>query len=189
MAIQGGTMNIEILKCAQKQIEKMAQGINPLSGEVIKSDDLLNNVRISRCLFYVNDILKQVIDNGGIKQNKNKTISFSLTKDELNKYEFNEELPLSKIVKKINELKTNMDMKDLKLKDVYSWLICIWVLEIVNINGRNYKRPTDVGKNMGISVRRIYNNYESYDLVIYDISMQKYIIDNFYSMLDYINNI
>ena len=29
-------------------------------------DDVINNVRISRCLFYVSDVLRQVIENGGV---------------------------------------------------------------------------------------------------------------------------
>ena len=179
-------MNIEVLKKAQEHIEKMAQGINPLTNSSIENDSLLNDIRISRYLFYVNDILKQIISNGGIKPDKKKTMPFDLTNDELKKYEYTEELPLSKLVKKINDLKSNMDMKDLKLKDVGDWLIHIGVLQIVNINNHNYKRPTEVGKNMGMSVRRIFNNYENYDLVLYDLSMQRYIIENFREMQKYI---
>ena len=51
-------MNIEVLKKAQEHIEKMAQGINPLTNSSIENDSLLNDIRISRYLFYVNDILK-----------------------------------------------------------------------------------------------------------------------------------
>ena len=44
-------MNLELLKHAKEYIENMANGINPLTGESVKDDDLINNVRISRCLF------------------------------------------------------------------------------------------------------------------------------------------
>ena len=36
-------------------------GINPLNGEKVKDDDLINNIRISRCLFYVNDVLNDIV--------------------------------------------------------------------------------------------------------------------------------
>lgn len=177
-------MNKEIIKHAQEYIEKMAQGINPLTGEVVKDDDLIKDVKISRCLNFVSDVLKEVIKYG-IKT-KDKQIPFNLTLDELSKYEFNEELPLSKIVIKINDLKNNMNMQDLKLKDVYEWLIDIGLLEIVKINNKNCKRPTELGKDMGIRLKHVYNNYESYDIVIFNIEIQKFIIDNFNSLYEYI---
>ena len=77
-------------------------------------------------------------------------------------------------------------MQDLKLKDVYEWLIDIGLLEIVKINNKNCKRPTELGKDMGIRLKHVYNNYESYDIVIFNIEIQKFIIDNFNSLYEYI---
>ena len=50
-------MNLDLLKHAKGYIEKLANGINPLTGENIPETDIINNIRISRCLFYVNNIL------------------------------------------------------------------------------------------------------------------------------------
>lgn len=36
-------MNLELLKHAQGYIEKMANGINPLTGEITPSNDMINN--------------------------------------------------------------------------------------------------------------------------------------------------
>ena len=69
-------MDIELLKHAKYYIEKMANGVNPLTNEIVPDDDLINNVRISRCLFYVNNILGKVIDNEGIKNKRIKKDSF-----------------------------------------------------------------------------------------------------------------
>ena len=49
-------MNNKVLKHAQEYIEKMANGIDPTTNELAKKDDLINNVRIARCLFYVNSV-------------------------------------------------------------------------------------------------------------------------------------
>ena len=54
---------LETMERAKMYIEKMANGIDPLSGRPVQEGDLINNVRISRCLFYVADILQKVIDN------------------------------------------------------------------------------------------------------------------------------
>lgn len=42
---------------AQEWIRKLANGINPLNGNAVKEDDIVNNVHISRCLFYVAELL------------------------------------------------------------------------------------------------------------------------------------
>lgn len=47
-------------------IDKLANGINPINDEPAADSDIINNVRLSRCLFYVSDILRQVIDNNGV---------------------------------------------------------------------------------------------------------------------------
>ena len=48
------------LKTAQEWIEKLANGINPLTSEPVKENDIVNNVHISRCLFFVSEMLKKV---------------------------------------------------------------------------------------------------------------------------------
>lgn len=46
-------IDISKLRTAQDWIEKLANGINPLTLEPVKEDDIVNNVHISRCLFFV----------------------------------------------------------------------------------------------------------------------------------------
>ena len=42
---------------AKDWILKLANGINPLDGSIIPDGDIVNNVHISRCLFYVSELL------------------------------------------------------------------------------------------------------------------------------------
>ena len=46
----------------QKSIESLAYGINPFTGEPVKDDDTLNDVKISRCLFAASDVLKELLN-------------------------------------------------------------------------------------------------------------------------------
>lgn len=46
-------MDLNLLEHAKNYIDKMANGINPLTNENVSESDLINNVKISRCLFYV----------------------------------------------------------------------------------------------------------------------------------------
>ena len=55
---------LETLERAKMYMEKLANGINPIDGSVIPDEDIVNNVRLSRCFFYVSDVLRQVMRRG-----------------------------------------------------------------------------------------------------------------------------
>jgi len=57
---------LEKIAYAKSFIDKLANGVNPIDDSTIPDSDMVNNVRLSRCFFYVSDILRQVIENGGI---------------------------------------------------------------------------------------------------------------------------
>ena len=56
---------LEKMQRAKMYIDKLANGINPIDDTAAPENDVINNVRLSRCFFYVSDILRQVIENGG----------------------------------------------------------------------------------------------------------------------------
>lgn len=55
-------MNIELLNRAKEYIEKLANGINPTTGELIQNDSVINDAKIIRCLFFVKDVLDDNIN-------------------------------------------------------------------------------------------------------------------------------
>lgn len=63
---------LEKMQRAKMYIDKLANGINPLNDLPAAESDVINNIRISRCLFYVSDILRQVIESNGV-QSKEKS--------------------------------------------------------------------------------------------------------------------
>lgn len=182
---RGIIMNTDLLSHAQEYIEKMANGINPINNEKVKSDDSLNNIRISRCLFYVNSILKDVLKKE-LKTHKPKK-SFYLTKEELNNYEYTEEaVPITKIVRQINELVTDQDREHLKVTQMMNWLISIDLLEVVTVGGKTKKIPTDIGKKLGIYLKHQVTLEREYDQLYYSKTSQMFIINNFEHLLKYI---
>ncbi len=72
---------LETLERAKMYIDKLANGINPLNDEPVKDDDIVNNIRISRCLFYVSNILKNVIERPTVVVARQKKKAFSLSPD------------------------------------------------------------------------------------------------------------
>ena len=65
---------LEKIERAKMYMDKLANGINPIDDTMAPDDDLINNVRLSRCFFFVSDVLRQVIENGGTKSAVNKKL-------------------------------------------------------------------------------------------------------------------
>lgn len=67
---------LEKIKYTKIFIDKLANGINPIIDTAVKDDDVVNNVRVTRCFFYISDILRQIIENGGNKQKEKRENPF-----------------------------------------------------------------------------------------------------------------
>lgn len=52
---------LEKIERAKMYMDKLANGINPIDDTMAPDDDLINNVRLSRCFFFVSDVLRQVM--------------------------------------------------------------------------------------------------------------------------------
>lgn len=49
---------LETMQRAKMYLDKLAQGIDPISGDEVPEDSVLNNVRLARCFFYVSGVLQ-----------------------------------------------------------------------------------------------------------------------------------
>ena len=47
----------EIMQHAKNYLDKLVKGIDPLTDKEVPEGEIINNVRISRCLFHVSHIL------------------------------------------------------------------------------------------------------------------------------------
>ena len=75
---------LETLQRAKMYMEKLAQGIDPITGVELPEDSALNNVRLARCFFYVSGVLDRVIANDGYigAKPKVKRVPFAITPEE-----------------------------------------------------------------------------------------------------------
>ena len=181
---------LETMQRAKMYIDKLAKGINPLDDSVIPEDDIINNVRLSRCLFYVSDVLRQVIDNGGVTPPKRKKKEkFNITFEQIQRFQFSEmSLQISKITDMINALTDNPDMKKLAATHITEWLVSIDMLKVeINAEGRNVKRPTAHGMELGISTEERNGVIGNYTAVVYNRQAQQFIVDNIDAIIDRMN--
>ena len=183
---------LEKIAYAKSFIDKLANGINPLDDTPIPDDDIVNNVRLSRCFFYVSSILQKEIDRERSKQPKGKKsqrLPFSITQEQLEKFEYSSyPISASAIARKINWL-VKEDIEEKKIEKFSYRKINYWLREIGMIewrewdNGKSKRFPTPEGEAMGL-VLEIWENYGRKSPVIYfSEEAQRFIIDNFEAVM------
>ena len=183
--------DLEVMKKAKTYIDKLANGINPLDDTPIAENDIINNVHLSRCLFYVSDVLRSVIENGGtVSSKKTSKEKFHVTFEEIQKFQFSDiPIPISEITKRINDITESENMKKLSHKNITEWLINVGMLKVItNPDGKNVKRPTTNGIELGITTEERTNfNGNYYTIVLYNRDAQHFIIDNMDAIIAMIN--
>ena len=178
---------LETIARAKMYIDKLANGINPLDDTAVAENDIVNNVRISRCLFFVSDTLRRVLENGGVgvasRVKKNK---FKITAEELENFEFSDRpIPISEITRRINDVADTENSTKLSHKTITSWLSEIGMLnEMINTDGKKRKCPTAEGAELGIFVEERMGQNGIYHVVVYNKSAQKFIVDNIPSVVE-----
>ena len=173
---------LEKIEYAKTFIDKLANGINPLDDSFVPDGDVVNNVRLSRCFFYVSDILRQVIENGGVtasKPKKQKKQEFTLTEEEKAKLLPSEKpLTITEITEYLNSVIDMETTKKLSSKAVTEWLLNLGVLTQITVNDKSRKLPTDRGNSMGIFTQEKMGQYGAYTSVLYSAQAQQFIYDN-----------
>ena len=173
---------LEKMAHARKYIEKLANGINPLTGQMVPDGDVINNVKISRCLFYVSDLLRQIVENGGISQPKVKIVKqpFQLDYEVRKQFRYSESpISISEITRRINALISTEKMQKLSYKQIRDWLVELdFLVEITQISGKITRRPTRDGVRLGITMEHREGQRGPYSVIVYDLEAQKFILDN-----------
>ena len=127
---------LEKIEYAKSFIDKLANGINPIDDTNVPDGDIVNNVRLSRCFFYVSDILRQVIENGGITASKStkskKKQAFILTQEQREKISLSDNpLTISDITDYLNSLIDLENTKKISSNTISNWLVEKGFLSIV----------------------------------------------------------
>lgn len=174
---------LEIMQRAKMYLDKLAQGIDPISGQEIPNDSVLNNVRLARCFFYVSGILDQVIANGGrvISGEKN----FYITQEEISRLQPSQEaLRITQFADRITDGVHDPARKRLKATTITNWLIEKGFLEKrVDEAGKSKRLPTAAGEQLGLSVREMQGKTGPFQAVYYGTNAQRFILDHLMDIL------
>lgn len=177
---------LEKMERAQMYLKKMTEGINPITDEYADENDTINNVRVSRCLFYISEILQKVIDNGGevVKSSSpRKHGDFFITDEQRSKLSIIPRPVTSKvIVDKINEITDENGCKKFAARWISEYLVSIGLL----IQMEGMKVVSDSGKEFGIITEDKVTQYGMpYTAIEYSPDAQQFIIDNIDAILDF----
>ena len=175
---------------AESYIRKMANGINPITDETAADDDMVNNVRVTRCLYYVSDILRQVIANNGVIEKKahgsGKKTSFFMTDEQRAAFTvFDHPVYLKELVEKVNLLTEANKCKKFAAKWVTEYFVSIGLFVVDEELGS--KCATEAGRNLGIISERRQSLYspKEYWVNQYSPEAQRFIIDNIDTIIEF----
>ena len=162
----------EKLRVAIEWVNKLANGVNPIDGRLVHQEDIINNIHISRCLFYVADILENI----GAK--KQYGLEFRLTQEGASKVCITDATGITMFVREVNKVIPE-NMKPLSAIQVTEWLVSVGYLEERERNdGKKYKIPTELGTSIGITTKWKEGRQGGYLAVSYDANAQKFILEN-----------
>ena len=180
---------LEKIEYAKSFIDKLANGINPLDGSPIPDDDIAKHVRLSKCFLYVSDILRRVIENGGVhpvKTAKQHKKEFALTEKAREKIQISDTpLTVSEISNRLNALIDPETTKRISAAAINHWLLNLQLLEsVAQPDGKTRKLPTEQGKELGIFTEERTGQYGTYITVLFSSAAQQFIYDNIDAVID-----
>ena len=162
---------------AKDWILKLANGINPLDGSAIPEGDIVNNVHISRCLFYVAELLgtPKIKDNKKSKEYENE---FYIKPEDIDKVTTVERTGIANFVREINKLIPD-NTRPISYGKILNWLMANGYLEEVEVdNFGKRKNPTASGSAVGISAGLREGTNGQYWAVEYNSNAQRFILSN-----------
>ena len=175
------TIDQNKLKIAIDWINKLANGMNPLDGSTLPDSDIVNNVHISRCLFYVSHVLEDAGKKSSSRQ-KQYELEFQLTPEIASKVYIAERTGIAMFVKEINKVIPE-NMQPLAASKVTQWLVSKGYLEEHQSgNGHKYKVPTELGTSIGLTSEWKDSSHGQYLAISYDANAQHFILENLFKL-------
>ena len=183
--------DLEMMQRAKNYIDKMANGVNPVTDLPVSDEDCVSNVRISRCLFFVSDVLRKVIENGGIGSKKAEMLPFSITPEQLGNYSISEKpITISAMSARISSLVDTKSMRKFGYRYIYTFLTENGYLkQVEREEGKKSRVPTEKGFEIGIIQEdRLGQAGYRYTVNLLTDKAQLFILDNMDQILELCRN-
>ena len=173
---------LDILKHAKGYLDKLAAGTDPLTEEAVPENDTVRKERIAKCLRYVSGVLEQVIARGGMNnpafERKIRLPAFTISDRALANVSVSETpVTVTEFTRRINEQIDPQAVEPLKAGSILEYLTELGYLELIRqATGRSARRPTERGKQLGITAEERQSLEGSYTAVVYSQEAQQYLL-------------
>lgn len=165
-------------------LQKIAKGINPITGEQIEEGSFFNDARIIRCFYFVAEVLDNV-KKGVYSSTNNKLSKFVITPEQKERVQFSpNKIGVNEFSKCINSCIDLSISKKLTGVELNKKLKKLGILSEENTEQEKTRTVINENSiNFGFeSERRIYNGVE-YDMVVINDYGKKYLLDNIESIM------
>lgn len=174
--------DLERIHTTKLYLDKLANGEDPIGGEDLPEDTVLNNVYLCRAFAYASSILEEVIKNGGVvsKKHENRARPFTITEEQRSKIRMSEEpVVVTSITHRITAV-LDRDVKRIIPFKVTEWLEREGLLERVfsEESGRYERVATPAGEVIGIETKEGEYNGIPIKKNYYNLNAQAFIIAN-----------
>lgn len=185
---------IELTIRAKTYLDKLSHCINPITGEHVSENDSVNNIKVSRALSYISEILHHIIDYCTIDYSSDPAKAykglrpFFISEKQLSRFRLsNEPVALIDIVKQLNSLSHAPNMRTITYRNLLSYLLYAGYMESVKLeDGKTLRRPTAKGLEIGIIQPTRKSASGPRTATLYTAPAQHYIINNIQPMLAYL---
>jgi hypothetical protein len=180
-------MDTEIDKLIESKriIQALANGINPLTGELVRVDSFLNDPTIIRPLFFLSQYLEKETNHS--KNNRKKPKSFNITEEEMSRVVLpNGKIGVNDFAYAVNAVLNTTRSKKLNGAVINRKLKLLGILsEATDDEGKTRTVTNEKSEGYGIEfVSKVYNNREYQQVVFNDIG-KKFLLHNIEKLMNY----
>ncbi|MDR0889764.1 MAG: hypothetical protein LBM28_03835 [Oscillospiraceae bacterium] len=179
------------LEQAKVYIGKLANGYDPFSNALLENDSVLNNVQLSRCFFFIYEVLQEAIQTGsvvskGVKQSRLPKFALPLSRRSAITTR-KKPILITELCDRINAAVNLEAMRKLKVTAFGIWLIEKGFLTIVEKDNNKYKQPTPEGEKIGIIAEWVEYYGQGYNRLKFNAEAQQFLIDNLDEIIEISN--
>lgn len=169
-----------------KKLNQVKEYINKIEEDISLSDmndkQTLMNKNITECLKYISEILEESMNENTIK-NLQSGKRFFITEEQADELIIKGNSKISEIADEINRVTETNNTSKITTTWITDWLICADILKTDNYGQRI---PTKSGNEMGITSKKITDNYGNEHIInYYSYEIQKYIYYHIDNIIDF----
>lgn len=171
----------DILRHAKGWLDKLAEGVDPLTGDPVPEDDVVRKERIAKCLTYVSGVLENLISRPPEAlpaQRQPRLPAFAISGETLAQVPVSETpVTISEFGRTVNAQIDRERVDKLKTASILEFLDRHGFLEMRPLpNGRSTRQPTQLGQQLGIGLEERQGAEGPYTATVYSGKAQRFLL-------------